>query len=88
MEKLGTKIFLTNDIEEYTDNELKELQNLIATEINKRQDLKRQEDWANLVEAFREYDSKYGIVFEDSESGEEYIMISADENECDRFYFN
>lgn len=80
--------FLTNNIEECTDNELKELQNLITTEISKRQDLKRQEDWTNLVKIFREYDSKYGIVFEDSESGEEYIMISANADNCDRFYFS
>lgn len=87
MEQLGAKIFLTNDIEEYTDSELKSLETLIAIEINNRQNRKQQKAWAELCDAFKKYDSKYGVVFENSDNGDEYVMISVDEDDCGRFYY-
>lgn len=88
MEQLGTKIFLTNDIAEYSNEELEALEELIAEEFYKRKEREKQEAWIKIIDTFEEYDAKYGIVFEDRESDEEYLLISADKDKCGRFYFS
>lgn len=76
MEKLGGKIFLTNDIKEYKDEELASIMTAIHNEIERRQNVKRLNAWDRMFDAIRDYVAEYGCI----EVTDSYDTITIDES--------
>lgn len=60
MEKLGVKIFFTNDLREYNDKELTAIVEAVQKEQKRRADDKRFKLWSEMVCAMRKYIDEYG----------------------------
>lgn len=80
--------------ENLTDNELGEMYQLCAMELEKRKAQKQSEEWKKIIESLREYTKKYGInidgttlAYHPIDDGCDYIPAIHDD-EFDEMFYN
>lgn len=67
--------------ENLTDNELGEMYQLCAMELEKRKTQKQSKEWKKIVESLREWVKKYGLAV--SIDGEEEMVLDGTESDED-----